>query len=168
MPSSDLISGGIMAKQYRLTVDYESARNQLTDGGRNSWCDQRLHQSVSPDSQRGVRTVQFELVELDELVEGLDTLCILLAMDQLRFATAVESIAFSNRHAPDCPGTETVHVLGSAFFNCPDEYPEEVGWFSRLLKWFPDGTKDAWLESVVPRHGRLCWPAGTLILAVRE
>lgn len=151
-----------------LNVDYDWEMARLSDNGKNAWATQQLHLTVEPAFQKGVQTVNFMLVELEEAVEGLETLSVLLAIDGLRLASAVELRAFARRYAPTDGTEQTVHALGSAFFNNPDEYPEEVGWFALLLKCLPDGSQDFWLESVMPRGGRLSWPAGTLVLAVKR
>ncbi len=150
-----------------ITVDYGAAMHELSAGGKNAWVSQQLHQSVPPESQQGIREVEFMLCVLDEDVEGLDSLQIILMVDGLRFATAAESVVFANHFSPPIGQGLTIHVLGSAFFNNPNEFPEEIGWFARQLKYFSDGTSDVWMESIIPRGGPLRWSAGETVLAVK-
>jgi len=155
-------------RSFKVNVDYGAAEHKLTDGGQNAWADRILHDTVSEFTQRGHRVVEFELVTLEEETEGLDTLALILMLDELRFATAVELHGFAEYYLGVPREEQTIHALGSAFFNNPDEYPEEIGWFALQLKVFANGSHDFWLESVMPRGGRLKWPAGAVILAVKD
>ncbi|MBU0624902.1 hypothetical protein KKF05_01010 [Patescibacteria group bacterium] len=156
-----------MNQSFEVVVDYEAAWHQLTEGGRNAWAGQTLHQSVAADTQIGVRQRMFELVVYDEEVVGLDTLSLLLLADGLRLATATELRAFAEQYQPPVDETQSILALGAAFFNQPKEYPEEWGWFASQLKIFAEDVKCFWLVNVMPRGGRLKWPAGTIFLAVR-
>ncbi|MFH1047102.1 MAG: hypothetical protein V1738_02265 [Patescibacteria group bacterium] len=155
-------------RSFKVLVDYAEALVELTERGQNAWTNQVLNGTVLPRSQTGRRVIDFELVLLDEEVVGLPALTDLLTLDGLRLATASELRGFATHYLLVNRPAETIHALGSAFFNEPDEYPEETGWFAEQLKIFADGSHDFQLESVLARSGRLKWPVGTTILAVRE
>lgn len=156
-----------MNRSFDVIVDYEAAQHQLTEGGRNAWVGQKLHQSVPSDTQIGLQPRTFELVVYDEEVVGLDTLSCLLLADGLRLATATELRAFAEQYQAPAGEEQSILALGAVFFNQPEEYPEEWGWFASQLKILSDEIKCFWLVNVMPRGGRLKWPVGTIFLAVR-
>jgi len=150
------------------TVDYGAAMHELTEGGRNAWTEQILHETVPAKTQEGIREVQFQLETINESVEGLETLTMLLWIDGLRLATPAELRAFAPHHEGEPGKSEHVLALGAAFFNNPDEYPEEMGWFAEQLVIMADGTRCFWVCDIMPRGGQLSWSAGTVFLTVRD
>lgn len=155
-------------RSFRITVDYGAAKHELTAGGNNAWVSQKLHETVPPETQQGIREVEFILAEFDDEVEGLETLVLILLADHLRLATPAELRALAPQYGGVPGKEESVLALGAAFFNQPDEYPEEWGWFAERLQVSADGSKDFWLASVMSRGGQLKWLAGTVFLAVRD